>query len=137
MKVCVVVWVPIVAVIVTEVGEVTWPGVKLNSAQELVAGTGTDAGKGAACEFELERFTVAPPAGAPLLSCRSTNTCRPLVGVVWVRVIVFTCSGPSGTTNVPVCDHAVTAAVPAVSITPCDEFTRQNFVPAVGSWMIV
>src|SRR5207237_628906 len=80
--------------IVTEVGEVTWAGVKLNSGRELVAGTGTDAGKGAACEFELERFTVAPPAGARLLRCRSTNTCRPLVGVGCVRVIVFTCSGP-------------------------------------------
>src|SRR5262249_15217873 len=74
VKVVVVDALPIVAVIVTVVGVSTWPATKCVSTQELVAGTEPVAGTGAACAFELERLTVAPPAGAPLLSCRSTNS---------------------------------------------------------------
>src|SRR5207244_1298448 len=86
----------IFAVIVTVVVASTWPATKRNSTQENPAGTATDAGSGAADAFELERFTVAPPAGAPLLSCRSTKTSCPLAGAVRVSVIEFTCSGPAG-----------------------------------------
>src|SRR6266545_2433067 len=51
--------------------------------------------------------------------------------------MALTWSGASGTRNVPTGDQAVTAAVPAVSITPWKERTRQNFAPAVGSWATV
>src|SRR5262245_18293518 len=128
---------PIVAVIVTVVGVATWPVTKCVSTQELVAGTETVDGTGATCAFELQRLTVAPPAGAPLLSCRSTKTSCPLAGASRVRLMVFTCNGPSGTTKVPTWDHAVAAAVPAVSITPWNERTRQNFGPGLFSWMTV
>jgi hypothetical protein len=63
---------PIVAVIVTVAGVSTWPVTKRNVAKEKPAGTATEAGSGAACAFELVRLIVAPPAGAPLFSWRST-----------------------------------------------------------------
>src|SRR5215208_7659280 len=63
---------PIVAVIVTVVGVATCPATKRNVTKEKPAGTATDAGSGAACASELARLIVAPPAGAPLFSWRST-----------------------------------------------------------------
>src|SRR5215211_3347206 len=63
---------PIVAVIVTVVGVSTCPVTKRNVTKEKPAGTATEAGSGAACAFELARLIVAPPAGAPLFSWRST-----------------------------------------------------------------
>src|SRR5215216_895989 len=63
---------PIVAVIVTVVGVSTCPVTKRNVTKEKPAGTATEVGSGAACAFELARLIVAPPAGAPLFSCRST-----------------------------------------------------------------
>ena len=61
---------PMVAVIVADVGAATCPVTNRNATNDTPAGTGTDGGSGAACGFELVRLTVAPPAGAPLLSCR-------------------------------------------------------------------
>jgi len=63
---------PIVAVMVTVVGVSTCPVTKRNVTKEKPAGTVTEAGSGAACGFELARLIVAPPAGAPLFSWRST-----------------------------------------------------------------
>src|SRR5215216_5017499 len=63
---------PIVAVIVTVVGASTCPVTKRKVRKEKPAGTATDAGSGAACASELARLIIAPPAGAPLFSWRST-----------------------------------------------------------------
>jgi hypothetical protein len=52
-------------------------------------------------------------------------------------VIVVTRGGTSAIVKVPVADHAVAAAVPAVSFTPWNERTRQNFGPAEGEVITV
>src|SRR2546428_13705928 len=71
----------------------------------------TVAGTGAAAGFELVRVIVAPPAGAAAVSCTATQVESPLNNGFVASVSDTGEGGAELTANVPVVDHAVTAAV--------------------------
>ena len=89
------------------------------------------AGTGAAAGFELVRVIAAPPAGAAAVSWTATQVESPLNNGLVVSVSETGVGGAELTANVPVVDHAVTAAVVGEA-SPCIERTRQNFVPEVS-----
>ena len=119
-----------VAVIVTGVGDVTWPACIWNCVQAKFAGIVIVAGTGAALGFELVRATLVSTVGAPV-SCSCRNVVSPLGSGSNVDVTDTGFAGAELTVKVPVCDHAVTAGKVGDEA-PCVEFTRQNFWPDVS-----
>jgi hypothetical protein len=96
----------------------------------MLAGIVIDGGTGAALGFELVRLTLVAVDGAPD-SCSCTQVLSPLVSGLAVNDTDTGFGGAELTVNVPVVDHAVTAAVVGEE-SPCTEWTRQNFRPGVS-----
>src|SRR5712691_1257984 len=119
-----------VAVIVTGVGEVTWPACITNCVHAMLAGMVIVAGTGAALGFELVRLMFVAVGGAPE-SCSWTQVESPLVSGFVVNETETGLGGAELTVKVRVADHAVTAAVVGEAF-PCTECTRQNFTPGVS-----
>jgi hypothetical protein len=96
----------------------------------MLAGIVIDGGTGAALGFELVRLTFVAVDGAPD-SCSCTHVVSPLVTGLAVKETDTGFGGAEPTVNVPVVDHAVTAALVGEEL-PCTEWTRQNFRPGVS-----
>lgn len=120
-----------VAVTVTGVGTVTCPACIWNCIHAVVPGIVIVAGTGTAPGFELFITIVAPPAGTAAVSCTATKVVSPLKSGFLASVTETGVGGAELIVNVPVADQAVTAAVVGDE-SPCDERTRQNFVPEVS-----
>jgi len=120
-----------VAVSVTGVGATTWPACIWNCVQAMLPGIVIVDGTDAALGFELVMPMRAPLAGTAAVSCTATHVVSPLVSGSVASVIDTGLGGAELIVNERGVDHAVTAAVVGEA-SPCDERTRQNFVPAVS-----
>src|SRR5262249_40320382 len=120
---------PIEAVIVTGVGAVTWPTLKLNGSIANPAGNGTLAGTVIAGLLLVSVATV-PPAGAEAASWTWPLQESPLNGVALTTVTPVTAGGAAAIVNEPGVGPAGTADVSGLAA-PWNERTRQNLVPAV------
>jgi hypothetical protein len=100
-----------VAVSVTGAGEITCPAWIMNCIQAMLPCIVTVGGTGNAVGFELVRVMAAPPAGAAPESCKKTMLESPLKSGLVASEIDTGLGGAELTVNVPVADHAVTAAV--------------------------
>src|SRR5881628_675402 len=120
-----------VAVIVTDVARVTCPACSWNWVHAMFPGIATVVGTGAAAGLELLKAIEAPPAGAAAVSWTATNVVSPLNNGFVARVRDTGVGGAELMANVPVVDHAVTAAVVGEA-SPWNDRTCQNFVPEVS-----
>src|SRR2546423_11628770 len=89
-----------------------------------------DAGTVAALGLELVGVILVVVGGAPV-SWSCPHVVSPLVNGLVVNDTDTGLGGAELTVNVPVADHAVTAAVVG-DASPCTEWTRQNFGPGVS-----
>jgi hypothetical protein len=118
------------SVSVTGVGVVTCPNWRKKFPIALPAGMVKVAGTGATTELLLVSVITAPPAGATAVSWTVTISVPPLNGEVMVTEgdAAVRCEP---TTNVPVTDHAVSAAVVG-DASPFVAPMCQYFVPEVS-----
>src|SRR5712691_11172808 len=129
-----------VAVRVTSVGTLTGPTFVGNCAQAMLPGIVIVGGTGARLGCELDKATVAPPAGTAALSCTATMPEAPLYmnnsglprGAIDTGV-----AGAELIENVPTADQSVSAFVPGPlgvsgEESPCCERTRQHLGPDVS-----
>ena len=100
-----------VAVSVTGVGETTCPAWIMNCIQAVLPGIVMVDGTGAAVGLELVRVMAAPLAGAAPVSCKKTQVESPLKSGLVASETDTGVGGAALIVNVPVVDHAVTAAV--------------------------